>query len=154
MNRHYIYQITMVSLVAQMVKNPPAIRETWVWSLSWEDPLAEGMATHSSILVWRIPMDRGAWQATVYGAAELDMTERLNTHVSYLNRFLSPSSVKFQVHWEIHSNRQTRLTTTSVMISPIPSFAKVSKQLIFCQSILLFFKTHLKTLPPSGFQGE
>ena len=47
------------SLVAQMVKNPPAIRETWVRSLGWEDPLEEGMGTHSSILAWRIPMDRG-----------------------------------------------------------------------------------------------
>ena len=44
--------------MAQTVKNPPALRETWVWSLSWEDPLEEGMATHSSILAWRIPMDR------------------------------------------------------------------------------------------------
>ena len=43
------------SLVAQMVKNPPAIRETWVRSLGWEDPLEEGMGTHSSILAWRIP---------------------------------------------------------------------------------------------------
>ena len=43
------------SLVAEMVKNPPATRETWVWSLGWEDPLAEGMATDSSILAWRIP---------------------------------------------------------------------------------------------------
>ena len=43
------------SLVAQMVKNPPAMRETCVWSLGWEDPLEEGMATHSSILAWRIP---------------------------------------------------------------------------------------------------
>ena len=40
-----------------MVKNPPAILETWVWSLGWEDPLEEVMATHSSILAWRIPMD-------------------------------------------------------------------------------------------------
>ena len=47
-------------LVAQMVKNPPATRETWVWSLGWEDPLEEGMATHSSILAWRIHTDRGA----------------------------------------------------------------------------------------------
>ena len=39
--------------------------ETWVRSLGWEDPLQEGMATHSSVLTWRIPMDRGAWQATV-----------------------------------------------------------------------------------------
>ena len=44
-----------VSLVAQMVKNPPAMRETWVQSLGWEDPLEEGMATHFSILAWRIP---------------------------------------------------------------------------------------------------
>ena len=42
-------------LVAQLVKNLPAIQETWVLSLGWEDPLKEGMATHSSILVWRIP---------------------------------------------------------------------------------------------------
>ena len=42
-------------LVAQLVKNPPAIQETWVWSLGWEDPLERGKATHSSILAWRIP---------------------------------------------------------------------------------------------------
>ena len=47
-----------------MVKNPPAMWKTWVQSLGWEDPLEEGMATHSSILVWGITMDRGAWQAT------------------------------------------------------------------------------------------
>ena len=43
--------------MAQMVKNQPAMRETWVRSLGWEDPLEEGMATHSSILAWAIPMD-------------------------------------------------------------------------------------------------
>ena len=43
------------SLVAQTVKNLPAVRETWVWSLGWEDPLDEGMAAHSSILAWKIP---------------------------------------------------------------------------------------------------
>ena len=53
-----------------MVKNPPAIWETWVRSLDWEDPLEEGMATLSNILAWRIPMDRGAWQATVHGVAK------------------------------------------------------------------------------------
>ena len=57
--------VVMASLVAQMVKKPPAMQETWVRSLGWEDPLEEGMATHSSILVWRIPVDREAWQATV-----------------------------------------------------------------------------------------
>ena len=44
--------------------------ETWVLSLGWEDPLGKAMATHSSILAWRIPMDRGAWQATVHGVAK------------------------------------------------------------------------------------
>ena len=43
------------SLVAQLVKNPPAMRETWVCSLGWEDPLEKEKATHSSILAWRIP---------------------------------------------------------------------------------------------------
>ena len=53
-----------------MVKNPPAMWETWVRSLGWEDPLEEGMATHSTILVWRIPMDRGVWQDTIHGVAK------------------------------------------------------------------------------------
>ena len=48
------------SLVAQMVKNLPTMQKTWLLSLGWEDPLEKGMATYSSILVWRIPMDRGA----------------------------------------------------------------------------------------------
>ena len=56
--------------MAQMVKNPLAIQETWVQSLGWEDPLEESMATYSSILAWRIPMDRGAWQAIVHGVAK------------------------------------------------------------------------------------
>ena len=56
--------------VAQTVKNLPAVRETWVRSLGWEDPLEEGMATHSSILAWRIPMDRGAWWAITHGVAK------------------------------------------------------------------------------------
>ena len=45
----------LASLVAQLVKNPPAMREAWVRSLGWEDPLEKGKATHSSILAWRIP---------------------------------------------------------------------------------------------------
>ena len=57
------------------VKNLPAMQETWVQSLGWEDPLEEGMATHSSILAWRISMDKGAWWATVHGITELDMTD-------------------------------------------------------------------------------
>ena len=58
------------SLMVQMVKNLPAMQETWVRSLDWEDPLEEVMATHSSILAWRIPMDRRAWWATVHEVAQ------------------------------------------------------------------------------------
>ena len=51
----YPLQYSWAPLVAQLLKNPPAIRETWVQSLGWEDPLEKGAATHSSILAWRIP---------------------------------------------------------------------------------------------------
>ena len=51
----YPLQYSWVSLVAQLVKNLPAVRETWVQSLGWEEPLEEGKATVSSILAWRIP---------------------------------------------------------------------------------------------------
>ena len=51
----YPLQYSWASLVAQLVKNPPAMRETWVRSLGWEDPLEKGKATHSSILAWRVP---------------------------------------------------------------------------------------------------
>ena len=55
----YLFQYSLFSLMAQTVKNPPAVWETWVWSLDWEDPQEGRMATHTSILAWRIPMDRG-----------------------------------------------------------------------------------------------
>ena len=66
-----------------MVKNPPAMWKTWVQSLGWEDPLEEEMATFSSILAWRIPMDRGAWQAIIHGVAKSDKTERAYTGGGY-----------------------------------------------------------------------
>ena len=53
-----------------MVKGLPAVQETWVRSLGWEDLLEEEMATHSSILAWKNPMAGGAWQATVPGVAK------------------------------------------------------------------------------------
>ena len=60
MNSYYVWGVvnTIVceyTLVSQLVKNPPAMQETWVPSLGWEDPLEKGKATHSSILAWRIP---------------------------------------------------------------------------------------------------
>ena len=63
--------VLLASLVAQMVKGLPAMQETQVQSLGWEDPLEEGMATHSSTVAWRIPMDRGAWRAAVHGVPGL-----------------------------------------------------------------------------------
>ena len=63
----YPLQYSWASLVAQMVKNLPAMWETWVRSMGWEDPLEEGTATHSSILAWRIPMERGAWEIISLG---------------------------------------------------------------------------------------
>ena len=62
----YMYVCITKGFPAQMVKNLPAMWETWVQSLGWEDPLKEGMATHSSVLAWRIPTDRGAWRAIVH----------------------------------------------------------------------------------------
>ena len=56
--------------VVHMLNNPRAVGETWVQSLGWDDPLEEDMATHSSILAWRIPMDRGAWWVTIHGVAK------------------------------------------------------------------------------------
>ena len=60
---------TWASLVVQMVKNP--MQETLVRCLGQEDPLEKGMATHSSILAWRIPMDREAWWATIYEVTKI-----------------------------------------------------------------------------------
>ena len=67
-----------------MIKTVPAMQKTQVRSLGWEDPLEKVMATHSSILAWRIPMDRGAWRVTVHGVAESDtaeVTEHIHTHM-------------------------------------------------------------------------
>ena len=66
----YPLQYSWASLVAHLGKNPPAMQETWVRSLDWEDPLEEEMATHSSILAWRLSIDRGALQATVHGVTK------------------------------------------------------------------------------------
>ena len=66
----------MSSLAAQLVKNPPAMRETWVRSLSWKDPLEKGKATHSSILAWRIP-----W-TTIHGVSK-SQTRLSNFHLHF-----------------------------------------------------------------------
>ena len=63
-----------VSLVAQLVKNLPAMQETWIQFLGWEDPLEKGMATRSSILAWRIPWTEKPGRLLSMGSQELDTT--------------------------------------------------------------------------------
>ena len=72
-----------------MVKNLPAIQETQVWSLDWEDPLLKGMATPSSIFVWRIPWTEEPGGYSSWGHKESDRTEWLHFHFQY--RMISPS---------------------------------------------------------------
>ena len=84
----YPLQYSWSSLVAQLVNNLPAMRETRIPSLGWEDPLEKGKATHSSILAWRIP----------WGHKELDMTEQLSLSLLLLEMLLYwtiPISIKF-----------------------------------------------------------
>ena len=71
----------------QMVKNPPAMPETWVQSLGWEDALEEGMETHSSIFAWRIPIDRAAWWATVHRIS------KSQTLLKWLSAYSSSNSI-------------------------------------------------------------
>ena len=78
---------TRASFVAQLVKNQPAMRETWVRSLGWEDPLEEGMATHSSVLAWRSAHgQRSLAGYSPWGHKESDTTEQLHFHflLSYI----------------------------------------------------------------------
>ena len=86
------------------LKNPPAMRETWIRSLHWEGPLEEDTATHSSILSWRHPVDRGAWWASVHGVAELDTTECLWTQrlsIMCFNTF-TQSLMKYRYNYYSH----------------------------------------------------
>ena len=72
----YPLQSSRASLVAQLVKNLPAVRETGVQSLCWEEPLEKGMATHSRILAWEIPWTEGL-DYSPWGHKELETTEWL-----------------------------------------------------------------------------
>ena len=72
-----------------MVKNPPARQETWVQSLGWEDTLAEGMATHSGILAWRIPWTEEHSGLQCMGSQSQTQLKRLSTHAcSLINQMI------------------------------------------------------------------
>jgi len=74
-----LYWLCQSLCVDQLVKNPPVMQENPVWSLGWEEPVEEGMASYSGILAWIILMDRGAWQASPWCYKESNMTEQLST---------------------------------------------------------------------------
>ena len=78
--------VSWASLVAQTVKDLPAMWETWVQSLGWEDPLEEGMATHSSVFAWRIPWTEEPWGLQSCGHKESDTIERPSTAWHSINR--------------------------------------------------------------------
>ena len=78
-----VYGVIWASLVAQLVKNPPAMRETWIRSLGWEDPLEKGKATHSSILAWRIP-----WTMQSMGLQSQTGRNDFHFHFSWSHLFI------------------------------------------------------------------
>ena len=98
--------------VAQLVKNLLAMQEMqemWVQSLAWEDPLEEEMATYSSILAWKIPMDRGAWQTTVCGVAKIkffiDSHHNVKRKDKYQTHRINVGNTVFKEHKNTNSKR-------------------------------------------------
>ena len=110
------------SLVAQTVKNLPAMRETWVRSLGWEDPLEESVATHSSILAWRIPLDRGAWRATVHGVTKSQT--RLSTERPKKSSLWPLRPCKIQFQFTSPDLAHLELQWTPFCLSDLPSSRK------------------------------
>ena len=110
----HIYPSIWVSLVAQMVKNPPALQETWLWSVAWEDPLEEGMATHSSILTWRMPwteepggLQSMGSQRVRHGWVTKHIYPYTHTHTHTHIRVMSPSIHIRKQQLELDMEQQT-----------------------------------------------
>ena len=106
---------TGASLVAQRLKRLPAMRETWVRSLGWEDPLEKEMATHSSILAWRIPWTEELGGLQSMGRKESDTTERLHFKWIklfpgwwYIHMFLSSNSLSDKFAYPVVSINLSR----------------------------------------------
>ena len=123
----------------QVVKNLPAMWETWVRSLAWEELLEEGMATYSSILAWRSLMDSGAWRCcSPWGHKELDMTEWLSTQTSYqrLDCLLFPHnpSLHLLMHCLLYQGNKRAKQSRSNMVSENSFF--------FCNYIFIFSILH------------
>ena len=87
--------------MAQLVKNPPAVQETWVQSLRWEDPLEKGKATHSSILAWRIPWT----QLTDFHLCELTFLRPFNCFLPDFDKTISfTCKTTCTTDWILHIN--------------------------------------------------
>ena len=100
----YPPQYSWASLVAQTVKNLPAMRETWVWSLAWEDPLEEGMATHSSVLAWRSPWteEPGGLQSMELQRLRHDWVTKHSTS-QWAHLFKTVECTKIHQEWTLRS---------------------------------------------------
>ena len=104
--------------MAQTVKNPPAMQETQIRSLGWEDPLEEGMITHCSILAWRIPRDRGAWQAVVHVVAKSQTQVRESAQHSTLTIMTADGSVSKNAGFCVPYVEEVRSPTVSSRMAP------------------------------------
>ena len=98
-----IYDHDMTPLVAQMVKHLPTMRETWVQSLSWEDLLEKEMATHSSILAWKIPWTVEPGRLQSMGSQRVGLTERLHFHFLFSwydgKKYQDTDQLKWVIWW-------------------------------------------------------
>ena len=125
-------------------QSPPARQDTWVWSLGWENTLEKGMVIHSSILAWRIPMDRGIWQTTVHGVTKSWTQMSVKTHtfssvqlLSHVPLFVTPWITACQASLSITISRSSLRLRSIESVMP-------SSHLILCHPLLL-----LPTIPPS-----
>ena len=111
-----------VSLMAHTVKNLPAMQETWVWSLDWEDPLEKGTATHSSILAWKIPWTKEPSGLQFMGSPRVRHDWATNTRTiqcTFKNVFLCSQSIVTCVSWLIAERGDFHL-------SPCPVYSSVN----------------------------
>jgi len=150
---------TCACLVAQMVKNLPAMEETWVQSLDWEDPLEMEMATHSNILAGRILMNRGAWWAVVHGVAKEPDIERLTLteHIAKVSLWkVMDFSSTHQYEWFINTPRTTfRRSPISLVQLPQSVFSSPQFPLSVLAPAIFPFPPQ-NTIPPrmSGTRDE
>ena len=132
--------------MAQTVKNSLAMWKTWVQYLGWEDPLEEDMAIHSSILVWRIPMDRGAWRATVHRLAKnRTQLKRLSSSSSKLTQISQQFSLwRASVCWKVkRASVQARVRNREAKIYKCLRY-RVYTQNFFSHSFLSHFDSETR----------